>query len=214
MDRKKGLVLASLGLVILLMSIVLSAPGKGQAAAPPADRDVRVINTPGEAVPVAVQGTTAVTGAVSLTGTSNVAVTNTSASPVPVAPVNDPALQPWQYSFSLDMVDGEMSKMVFLPDPPLGKRLVLEFGSAELTVITGQMPSVQITGSVNGIGSATHVLAVTNVGKHAPLQDRWSGSHAMKIYVDNGYVRVTRAGSAANVFFGVVTLTGHLVNVP
>jgi hypothetical protein len=143
----------------------------------------------------------------------NVVVTNTSAQAVPVS-VQPTALQPWQGSFSLDMGDGETSKMVPLPALPAGKRLVIEFASSELIVLKEQLPSVQIFGTLEGSGSIAHVLDVSNIGDHSPGQFRWRGSHTVKMYLDNGFVRVNRSGGSANVFFGSVALSGYLIDVP
>ena len=56
MDRKqKGLAWAALGFAILWVSFVLAVPPTSQATTPPGDRDVRVINTSAEPVPVTVR---------------------------------------------------------------------------------------------------------------------------------------------------------------
>jgi len=214
MKRSKGEVLGWLGLAILTVSLALSAPGtsrgQGGGGGGASSKDVLVVNATSQPVPVSVQGTASIAGSLTLSGTPNVHVVSLPA----VSLAGNPALQPWQNGFSLDMASGETSKLVIFPALPPGKRLVLEFGSAELTVIKGQLPSVQITGTLEGVGSATHVLDVTNIGEHAPLQDRWRGSHMIKMYLDNGFIRVTRSGSSANVFFGSASLTGYLVDLP
>jgi hypothetical protein len=193
-----GFLVGLLGISAFVVSVALSGPGavQGQGAGGGgAAKEVIVANTAAQPVPAAVQGTVTVSGSVSVSNAPN------------------PALQPWQFAASLDMADGEMSRMVMLPALPAGKRLVLEFGSTELTVLKTQLPSVQIVGTLEGVGSSSHVLAVSNIGSHSEGQYRWQGSHALRMYLDNGYVRVTRSGSSSSVFFGGVALSGHLVDV-
>ena len=109
MNHRKGIVSVLLGLGILAVSIALSTPRTALSQGGPGNKDVRVINSAAEAVPVNV--------------------------------VKSPARKPWQASVDLDMVDGQTSKLVALPEPPPGKRIVIEFGSAQLLVLKSQVPN-------------------------------------------------------------------------
>jgi hypothetical protein len=65
---------------------ILCGPARASAssAAATAKQDVRVVNTTAEAVPVAVQGTTTVSGGVEVTNTPSVQIVNPETAPVPV----------------------------------------------------------------------------------------------------------------------------------
>src|SRR4051794_12365863 len=96
-----------------VVALVLSFPLR---AAPP-DREVKVINTPAEAVPVAVQGAPSVT------------VQNAPANPVPTRSQDKPALQPVQHTGLVIFAAGEQIKDQTLYTVPAGKRLVIEEAS-------------------------------------------------------------------------------------
>jgi hypothetical protein len=102
-------VIASIGWSLVVIAITAFSPAlthgqKAGAAPPPATLDVKVVNSPSEAVPV--------------TGTVNVG--NLGAVPLPVRDVDGPARQPVQFRDSYVV--------------PAGKRLVIEYISAEFRI--------------------------------------------------------------------------------
>jgi hypothetical protein len=80
MNRFKGSRPIMLGATLLIAVFAWSRPMLGVAAPP--DKDVVVVNTPAQPVPVT--GNTTVSGTVSIAGTPTVTVVNTPAQPVPV----------------------------------------------------------------------------------------------------------------------------------
>jgi hypothetical protein len=173
-------------------------------------RDVRVVNGENEAVPVAVAGLPPV----AIEGVAQVQVGNADTSPVPVRNVDHPAYAPWQQSFDLGLAEGETSKQLSL-EIPSGQRLVLEHVSAGMTVMPDQTPVLQFWGGNPSASSVVHTIHIENVGPWGTsIQSRWSASHAMKVYLDSGLVRLSRAGGTAGPLFATVALSGTLVDVP
>lgn len=221
MIHRKGIMSVLLGLGILAVSLALSTPRTALSQGAGGGKDVRVVNAPAEAVPVQLQpgatvgiaGTPAVSiaGPVALAGTTPVQVQNPAATPVYVQVVKAPARKPWQASVNLDLADGETSKFVALPDPPPGKRIVIESGSAQLLVLKEQVPYIQLFVSMTGSDpSVAHYFSLANVGSYAPAQYVWEATHPLKLTSAQGSVRVLRAGGSNNVFFASLSLSGYL----
>ena len=125
--------------------------------------------------------------------------------------VEGPARTPWQASVDLDLADGETSKFVAIPDPPAGKRVVIEFGSAQLLVLRTQVPTIQLFLSMTGNDAAVaHGFALTNVGAYSEGQYVWQTSHPLKLTSAQGSVRVLRAGGSNGPFFATLSLAGYV----
>ena len=177
------------GAVVLAL---LVAPALTQGAPP--DKDVRVVNSPAEAVPVQLQAG----ASVGITGTPTVNI------------VRSPARKPWQTSVVLDLADGETSKFVSLPDPAPGKRIVIEFGSAQLLVLRTQVPYIQLYLSMTGNDAhVAHFFALTNVGAYSEGQYVWEACHPLRLTSAQGQVRVLRAGGSNGPFFASLSLSGY-----
>lgn len=197
------------GAVVLAL---LVAPALTQGASDA--KDVRVVNSSSEAVPVQLQAGASVgisgTPNVAIVGTTAVTVGNPATSPVFVNVVKSPARKPWQTSVVLDMADGETSKWVDLPDPAPGKRIVIEFGSAQLLVLRTQVPYIQLVLSMTGSdASVYHFFALTNVGAYSEGQYVWEACHPLRLTSARGRVRVLRAGGSNGVFFASLSLAGY-----
>lgn len=124
--------------------------------------------------------------------------------------VEGPVRTPWQASVDLELADGETSKFVAIPDPPPGKRVVIEFGSAELLVLRTQVPYIQLFLSMTGNDAAVaHGFALTNVGAYSEGQYVWQTSHPLKLTSAQGFVRVLRAGGSNGPFFATLSLAGY-----
>src|SRR6185295_4298491 len=84
--------LTEVGLAVLVTALCLTGAQSSNAAPP--DKSVTVVNTAENPVPVVQQGTTSISGEISISGTADVNVVNsptvqvgnTSENPVPVAP--------------------------------------------------------------------------------------------------------------------------------
>lgn len=139
MKTLKHYLTASIGLVLFASVIAFSLPQIGHAnlaaAAPPNDKDVVVVNTNAQPVPVAVQGTPTVnakqSGAwtVGLTGTPTIEIDNNSGSAIAVRDIDRPTAQPFQYEAVVTIEDGIQGGNAAIPVPS-GKLLVVEYVSA------------------------------------------------------------------------------------
>ncbi|MDQ3749632.1 MAG: hypothetical protein M3367_11590 [Acidobacteriota bacterium] len=139
MKKLKHYLTASIGLILFVSVIALSLPQNGHSNIA-ADKDVRVINTSDEPVPVVAQGTTNVAvqntptvnarqnGAwnVGITGTPTVQLDDSATNPVFVRDVDRPTAQPFQYQARVTLPDGQSAGDAQIPVPE-GKMLVIEF---------------------------------------------------------------------------------------
>ncbi len=190
--RKQFLTAFGFSFVVIILLLV-SAP-LGNAV--PGDKDVRVVNTTAEPVPIA--------------GTVQVATT----SPVPVVNIND-ARQPYQLATNSTQ-NGTNVSLVTIGTVPAGKRLVIEF-----VTMTGQVPPgqhveiFQITTVTDPIGGVTHDLLV-NPQPDAVIGDAlFRASQQVKLYANAGSqvkVLFRRNSSAGLATFGA-TISGYLVDM-
>jgi hypothetical protein len=227
MNNVKGYILTAIGVVIVCCGFVLSVPNTGHSA-PPTDKDVRVINTPTEAVPTRAQGTTNVAGAVSitntptvnaqqsgawnvgLTGSPTVQVGNDAANPVLVRDVDRPTAQPFEQQVEVTIPDGNGGENAgFLV--PLGKLLVIEQVSARGNAPSGQRLNFSILSRVlPDLTLRFHHL--TRVQDEDSPTTFLVQSQQVRIYVDGSFaVRIDRNGSTGTAT-AVFVVTGHLIN--
>ena len=132
--------LIGMGLVTAVVALTLLSGSPVLAAQP--DKDVIVVNTPAQPVPV--------TGTVKVTGTSAVEV------------VNDALNEPYIKLASVSLSDGTLLGQVTF-DIPDGKRLVIETVSVQAAVPSGQKVRVFLD-VTEGIGSLLGVLPVQSPG--------------------------------------------------
>lgn len=221
MKKLKHYLTASLGLILFVSVIAFSLPQTGHSSIAP-DKDVRVINTLEEAVPITVQNTPTVkaqqNGAwnVGITGTPTVKLDDSAANPVFVRDVDRPTAQPFQYEAVVTLEEGQGGQNAVIP-VPVGKLLVIENVS-----VWGMAPADQ---RIQQFAILTHV-APDNVYRphylHFTKQDNGYGANEysvgqqLRIYADtpNAYARVTRT-SANNLNSTVTfnfTVSGYFVN--
>ncbi|MDH4192400.1 MAG: hypothetical protein OEW21_19615 [Betaproteobacteria bacterium] len=175
MRNRGAITFAMLGLGTLAALLALGWANLALAQGGPPNRDVRVVNTPAEPVPV-----------------------------------KSAARKPWQASLQLDLAEGESSRLVSLPAPSTGKRIVIEWGSAQLLVLRSQVPYIQFIVSMTGNDpSVGHGFALTNVGAYSEGQYVWQSSHMLRLTAAQGMVRVLRAGGSNGPFFASLSLAGY-----
>lgn len=222
MKKLKHYLTASIGLILFVSVIAFSLPQMGHANFPP-DKDVKVINTPAEAVPVAVQGTTTVAGTVNtkqsgawnvgIAGTPTVEVGNGAGNPVLMRDVDRPTAQPFQYEAVVTIEDGLQGGNASIPVPS-GKLLVIENVSAFGTAPDSQR--IQ-TFSIN-----THVTPDNTLRPHYlqfTRRDAGSSSYEytvsqqLRVYADTpgAAAYVFRATSSGTATFRFV-VSGYFVN--
>lgn len=228
MKKLKHYLTASIGLILFVSVIALSLPQTGHSNIA-SDKDVRVINTPAEPIPVVAQGTTNVavqnvptvnaqqSGAwnVGITGTPTVQLDDSATNPVFVRDVDRPTAQPFQYEVEVTVEEGFGGQNAVIP-VPVGKLLVIENVSA-----FGTAPADQ---RISQFAILTHV-APDNVYRFHYLQftkqDNGYGtaneytvsSQQLRLYADtpNAYARVSRVSSTGRATFRFV-VSGYFVN--
>ncbi|MHC4626011.1 MAG: hypothetical protein ACYTDV_03425 [Planctomycetota bacterium] len=211
MKNHKNSIIIAAASVVLFCVLAQNSSQKAQGQGPPADRGpgpqpVTVVNASSEPVPI--QGDVEVVNVEPLSVQGDVKVVNTE--PVPVIVTNQTAFQPWQASFSLDLADGETSKMVSFPTIPAGKRLVIESITAQLLVLKEQIPYIQLM-----TDGGYHYVALSNIGSYTEGQYVWMATHDLRLYAEsNGVVRTLRAGGNTGVFFASLSLSGYLMDLP
>jgi hypothetical protein len=166
-------------LAVLAVVLLLANPLTLQAL-PPTDKDVRVINTPAEAVPVVAQGTTTIAGNVSVTNTPTVNL-----APGTSVAVTTAAPEPYQKYVGATNT-GTNVHSFNLGTVPAGKRLVIEFVSAHGQVPPGTHVELFHLTTLAGGNGATHDLLV-HAQPDAVIGDAiFRASQQVKIYADPG----------------------------
>lgn len=214
MDLKKSAFLSLLGIAVLLVSIVLGTPGKGNAA-PPGDRDVRVINSASEAVPVTGSLTLAGTPGVVVTNAPDVVVTNSAANPILVRDVDRPAAQTFARDVFQTIPAGSQftTTSLMTVTVPVGKRFVIETFSCQISTVGPQtLLASFVTRTNNHV--TEYFVPVTATPFDTSLY--FVGTLPVKAYADSGtdlwaYIRLGTAGAAASVR---CTFAGYLVDLP
>jgi hypothetical protein len=227
MRNLKNYAIATLCFVMFTSVFVFSLPQVGQSALTPPDKDVRVVNTTNEPVPVAVQGNPNVNvvnsptvkaqqnGAwnVGITGTPTVSLDDSPTNPISVRDVDRPTAQPFQYETEVTLEEGEGGQNAAIPVPQ-GKLLVIEYVS-----VFGTAPASQ---RIQQFGLLTHV-APDNVMRPHYLQFtkqdtgfgsfEYTAAQQVRVYADTpgAAARVTRTPATGTVTFRFI-VSGYFVN--
>ena len=183
-------------------------------------KDVNVVKTSANPVPVTLEGTSTISGSVTITNTPSVNVING----VTVRDADRPTNQPVHLAFSANTTSGsgfQFWQANGVYTVPAGKRLVVEDVDAEIIVTPASN-----TGSTranleifSGSSFFSHAIGSTAQAVQCSLtQTCFSLSRATKIYLEPGSTlsftasaNLTQSGG-----FHVVrgTINGHLVDVP
>jgi len=243
MYRFKKSLIALIGVLTLVGVVTVAVPhigrgASGTSSAPTAQtQNVKVVNTPGEPVPV--QGTVAPsTGTlwnVGVVGTPSVAISNLpsttnvaidgsantvkvdTSNPLAIRDVYNPARQPFRKSVFVSLPDGTTFAAINPGlNPPVGKRLVIEAISASGNIPSGQKYAC----SLNITDEFAQVLfdldlTLTLQGTFGPI-DTFQGNTKTKLYLepsDNVAFDVFRTAGAGAA--GIrVSFSGYFVDVP
>ncbi|HEY7543233.1 MAG TPA: hypothetical protein VID27_00030 [Blastocatellia bacterium] len=179
------------GLLLFLLGVILSGLSTSHSAPPP-DKDVKVINTTSEPVPVIAQGTTTVAGMlqsqqkgdwnVGIVGTPTVQVDSDNANPVYVRDVDNPARQPFQQEVELTLDPGAGGENVAI-NVPAGKLFVIEQVSASGFAPAGQKMLFSVmTHIAPDLVTRKHLLQTTNSDFGA--SNFFMASQSVRIYAD------------------------------
>ena len=226
MQKSKYPLFAACAYLALVGPLVVTMSRSGQAqSVPPAgasNKDVRVINTPAEAVPVSVVSLPAV----QVSSLPAVLVGNGPGNPVPVR-VSDlpevlivrdadhPARQPFGFHDILVLENDDLvDQATFIV--PEGKRLVIETITGSLNVPFAQLPSVSLHTRLNGV-QVDYRLPLTFFARYPlPVVDVYQFLHNLRIYADPGSeVRLSASrNGAGSQMSGLVSFSGHYVDLP
>ncbi len=218
---------------VLVGSLVLSGAYTSNAAPPPAGaQDVKVVNTSANPVPTQAQGTTDIAGIVSVTntptvlakqggpwnvgisGTPTVQIDNAANAPVFVREVDNPARHAFQSSILFDIPDSFIEVCPTLATVPIGKRMVIQYVSARVTLPFSdqKIDEIRLRTTVNGV-EAFHDLKVEPTG----VFNRFRVAQPVQVYADPSALVelcVSRTLTAGMAPFNSATLSGYLVDIP
>jgi hypothetical protein len=197
MERKHGAVLACLGLLILGGSLLLVDPARGYAAPPPGEKDVRVINTPAEPVPVA----------------GSVTVGNAAGSPVPVRDVDRQSKQNFSWSWAVSIAPGNEFAPPLEFSVPAGKVLVIETVSMKVELPAGQNLRAAFATFSGGVASEFYLPLVA--GDFGGFR-RHQGTFPVRVHADPGVRVWTLVHRDSDVGGGAAwfNVAGYLVDAP
>jgi len=218
MSTPKNYLLPASGFAILGIALFLASPPVSHAV--PTDKDVRVINSTLEPVPTAAQGTTTISGNVSVTNTptvnfapgASVTVANTAANAIPVVNIND-AGQPFQASAGMVQSGTNVSTLT-VATVPAGKRLVIEWVSMTAQVPPGQHAEIMEITTSSGSGGASHAFVIHQQPNAVVGDALFRVNQSLRLYANAGtqvsalFRRNTGAGTAN--FH--LSISGYLVN--
>ena len=216
MNRRKKYVITASALATLV--ITLAAPLPIDAAPP--DRDVRVINTAAEAVPVT--GNVSVSGSVSVSNTptvnlgagSSVAINNTNANPVPVFNTNaSDAFTPFQ-AVANSTQSGNNVSTVTVATVPAGKLLIIEYVSMAAQVPPGQHAEIMEITTSAGLGGISFPFVIHAQPAAVIGDSLFRTNQDLRLYAAAGTTvsALFRRSSGAGTATYQVAISGRLVN--
>jgi hypothetical protein len=133
MNRIKNSLIAFGGLSVLIAAVTFVSPKSSLSSPAPDARDVVVINTPANPVPIIAQGTTTVTGNVSVTGTvginpsANIVKVENTTNPLSVRDADTAARQVHRVHLCQALPAGQFDITVPTYTVPAGNRFVIEY---------------------------------------------------------------------------------------
>ena len=133
----------------------------------------------------------------------------------PVCEVNNPDKHAFQANVEISLPPGTEGQNGFVT-VPAGKRLVIEYVSAQAFLPSGQKGLFSVIVSLQGQATGTwHYLESTVVGPFGG-QDCFQCGRLVKLYADPGTTVMLRTDRDSPTGSGLsrMTLSGHLVSVP
>jgi len=152
---------------------------------------------------------------VNVVNTPNVNVVNTTASPVPVRDVDNPASQPFQAKVVVGFADGASTTGdITIATVPAGKRLVIEYLSVFSAMLSHQkVINTLIEQAEQGVHGQNYPFGSNADG----TLDYWIGSQPIRFYAQPGPIRCFAerdSFAGANPNSVTFTIVGYLVNCP
>ena len=148
-----------------------------------------------------------------LAGPATVIVGNPAGNPVWVRGVND-ARQPFHESVVLNLGVDDSNESGFIFVPP-GKRLVIEYASADALMPVGQRMKIFIRTTLSG-NPRDHFLVLYRQGAMSGFDNLTAGQE-VRLYADPGTsvtIQAVRLASTGSGMTAKVTISGYFVDVP
>ena len=197
-------------MVFALPLLLPTTAAPALAATEPAAKDVRVVNTSAEPVPVVA------TGPVALAEGTRVDVSNTAATALHVVQATREVFVRTAY---LEWASEGASNAFTSIDVPAGKRLVIEFVSGRVGTGEGQTVDFILFPSANGGNGEFRFPTTARRADHGGLlyDHYYRFSAAVTLYHDGG--RALRVGASRSVLDsgpaqGSLSVSGYLVDLP
>ena len=198
----------AIGILAAVLLLVPARPVVAQRGAP-----VTVLNTP---LPTTVTNTPSVT----IRGTPTVSVGNTSAAPLFVQNVDDPARQPFARDCIIDTFNASGQGSCSFEAVPAGKRWVIETLSGQISTNAGTKPfSINLQLCSAGYATDNFFPAVFQGNSAFFSGDYFTVNQQVRLYSDNvggchtaPFFNVGISNATAG--FAEFILSGYLVNVP
>lgn len=217
MDKIKNLIIIFFGITILVGLIGAVIPTTTQGQGGGSSKDVNVVNSP------TVQAQQSGAWNVGITGTptvnlanNSVQVNNPATNPVLVRDVDISARQPVQVEGFVSVGIGQSSNGKVIYTVPVGKRLVVEFVSAEGDVRNTQSPRFNILTAYDD-EFVTHTLTSTPQGPTSPSGTHHNAGQLVRFYaqpLSNVIFQFGRSFMVDGDARAAVTLSGYLEDAP
>lgn len=217
--------------LIALLAVALSGGSLLLSAAPTtqalSDKDVVVTNTTANPVPVVTQGTTNIAGGVSVTNTPNVNVanspfvqlSNSASNPLVEQDVDNPARNAYQSTIHFDLDDNVNPECANFPLLPDGKRLVIEYVSADIRLSRyDDLIDSSLVTYLNG-NRASHDLpfVLVNLTHDTSFAyDPFKVAEQLRAYSEPPYpieICISRSSASGPSKVAFATISGYLVDM-
>jgi hypothetical protein len=200
MNKIKNYLLPAISFALLVGAFMFSGPLAGHSYGAPTAGDVKVVNTSSQPVPVAV------------TNTPTVKLASDPNYPTFVRDVDNPARQAFQDRLTFNLADGFSEVCMPIAVVPAGKRLVIEYVSARVSLPGGQkLRGVQLFNNLNG-DFAYHYLMPAPTGAF----NEYVVGQPLRLYADaNTQVSICASRDlSAGTAQVLATISGYLVDMP
>jgi hypothetical protein len=200
MNNVKKYLITAITIAMLLGAFVFSGAltGNSYGAAPPGE--VKVINSSAQPVPTV------------LTNTPTMKVKSDTNNPVFIQDVDNPARQPFQQKLNFNIADGFSEVCMPIATVPAGKRLIIEYVSARVTIPGGhKLRALNVFTHLNGDFAYHHLVPTpTNVFNEYVV------GQTVRLYADpNTQVNICAARDNGDGIAPVLaTISGYLVDLP
>jgi hypothetical protein len=200
MNNYKKYLITAISFAMLIGAFIFSGPLAGNSYGAPPPGEVKVINTSSQPVPTVI------------TNSPIMKIKTDADNPVFVKDVDNPARQAFQQKLNFNLADGFSEVCMPIATVPAGKRLVIEYVSAKVTIPGGhKLRALNVFTNLNG-DFAYHFLAPTPTG----VFNEYVAAQQLRLYADpNTQVNICASRDNGDGIAPVqATISGYLVDLP